>query len=203
MTAATARTEFESYKHDLTDVDSTAFLYWCDYVNKLYYRFVAGVDSERLMTSTTYSVSTSPSTQALPSGFRDMQSYGCGLYKRNADGTDSTNKLYRTGFGVTTEGFYITGTNIVFTGINSSTTVVMRYIPNATIMDGESDTFDIPDEYNKFLMDALDVCYNWWDEEIGAESLSDQRFVRCLDELARCIRKEPDSYTVPDFSNAY
>jgi hypothetical protein len=89
----------------------------------------------------------------------------------------------------------------------------MRYIPQVAQLtglgayftqDGTSTGIEIvPDEYLRNLRDAIDVQYGVWDEEVGAESYSDARFARSLDELIRNIRKDTATIGLPDFSSTY
>jgi len=204
ITADNARTEFDKRKVDTDDVDSTTFFYWCDYVNKFFYRYLRSTDPERLITTTTYTVTTAPSTKTLPADFRDIQPMGCGLFERDANGSDTTVQLSQTGFGSTQKGYYITGADsLVFTGISSSTTYVLRYIPDVTVIDGGSDEFDIPDEYNQYVMEALDRFYEIWDENPGMESIVDHRFANVLSEMANTINRAPKVFDLGAWTANY
>lgn len=207
-----ARTALENLLRDITDVPSATFVEWCDYINKFTYRKLANTDPERFITSTTFSITAEPQTSALPTGFRDIQALGTGFFLQDTDGTDREVELARTGFGSSVMGYYITGTNIVFTGMTSQT-VTLRYIPTQTAIDEAADYFTvntaqtgieiIPDEYQNHLVKALNVLYQQWDENVGAESFADLRFVRTLNEMIETIRKEPDSIAISDFTQNY
>lgn len=204
ITADSARTEFEKRMVDLDDVDNTTFYYWCDYINKEFYRYLRGTDPERLITTTTYTVSTAPTTETLPADFRDMQPAGCGLFERDASGLDTTRMLPMTGFGDSTMGYYITGaSSIVFTGINTSTTFVMRYIPNVDAIDGGSDEFAVPDEYNQYIIEALTKFYQIWDENPGEESIADFRYARALSQLLDSINRSPKVFDLGNWPQNY
>ena len=137
------------------------------------------------------------------------QPIGTGFFFIDDNGDATENTLTRTGFGSSKTGFYISKTNVVFTGIESST-YRLRYVPNPPTLDALDDYFTldasasgdviIEDQYLNYVVKALDVMYSQWDEEIGAESFADQRFINVLNEILDNIRKEPNAYSIPDFS---
>lgn len=204
----TAYNSFSRYKRDITDVTTATFCEWADWINKLVYRHLLKIDPERFISTQTYTISSSPSTQALPASFRDMQAFGCGLFLYDSEDRDS--QLAETGFGSGVRGFYLNGSNIVFTGIENET-FKMRYVPKITTIDGLTDYFTtttalggveiIPDEYTEFTTKALDVLYSQWDEDIPMEGISDARFSRLLDEFSRSIKRTPSVYSIKDSSN--
>lgn len=200
ITVATLRTDLQLLKRDITDVSGDTFIKWCDYVNKFIYRKLIGTDPERLMQTQDYTVTESPNTQALPSGFRDINTYQSGFYYIDENNELTERRLARTGPGQRELGYYISGSNVTFTGFNSTENYRLRYIPEVSEITATTDTFDIPDEFNEYLLMAVDVLYNIWDEQPGAESLSDARFIRELDEFILNTRKEPGAYNMPDFS---
>lgn len=205
ITGADARTAFNRYKRDITDVGVSTFLEWLDYMNKFYYRKMIGVDPGRFVQTTDYTITTSPSTEALPSDFKTIGTYETGFYIVNDnDDNETATRLVRTGYGSKQIGYYIEGTNqVTFTGINASKTVRLRYIPVCATIDETTDEILIPQEYQEYVMKALDVLYCQWDEEPGSESFADFRFVRLLNEMLDTIQREPAAYSLPDLSNYY
>jgi hypothetical protein len=215
--AITAQSAYDAYnrlKRDLTDVPLATFWEWTDFINKTAYRKLKGIDPERYIDQdTTYSVSTNPSTQALPADFRDIEEKECGFYYVDTEGDNTEVRLARLPFGSKGKGYYIQGTNVVFTGIESSETYRLRYIPEITTIDASTDYFTldtsvsgaeiIPDDFLEYIVKAVDVLYDQWDEDIGAESFADARFVRIMDELARNFKKEPMAYSLPDSTLIY
>jgi len=201
MQASEALTLLTYDLKDVSDVSTSLFLQWCDYINKFAYRILSKEDPDRFISAQSYSVSSSPSTQALPADFRSITSFGCGLYKIDGS-TQTDSKLPRTWFGSSSQGYYISGTNVVFTGINSGT-YTLRYIPIVADMDDATDEFCIPDEYNRYITDALKVQYAIWDEDPTMESYSDARFVRSLDELTSNIVKDVKVYGLANYSSVF
>lgn len=215
--AITAQQAYNSYarlKRDISDVPIPTFLEWCDWVNKMVYRYLLGLDAMRFLTSQSYTVTTSPSTQTLPTDFKNLLPFGTGVYFVSSAGDNTSRQLPITGFGSEVTGYYLTGGSIVFTGAENQT-YLMRYVPNITAIDALTDYFTldttstgkiiIPDEYLQFLTNAIDVLYSQWDEDIPLEQVADQRFARLLDEFARNIERQPAVYGLDDptinFSN--
>lgn len=195
-TATQAQTKLEERLHDITDVPEATYLTWCDYLNKWAYRRLTQVDPERFISTQSYTISSNPQTSALPASFRDIQAYGCGFYLMDSTGNFIADELMRTGFGSRSQGYWISGTNVVFTGLETGT-ITLRYIPTVSTIDGLSDTFSIPDEYMQYIEEALVKLYMMWDEEPGNEALSDQRFLNFLDDLFSTVRKEPAVFELP------
>jgi hypothetical protein len=123
------------------------------------------------------------------------------------DPTITERKLWETGHGATTPGFYITGGTAspvsVITGISTSTVFTLRYLPKVTPITALANTLVIPDEYMEFALRALDVKYTIWTEDPNAESLADFRYVRALDEFAANVRRSPAVYGLNDYSLYY
>jgi len=209
-----ARASFLRYKHDLADVNNTLFVEWCDWLNKFAYRHLQGIDPDRFIEETTYTISSSPSSQSLPADFDNMQPLGCGIYEVDDDGSDTVNELTQTAHGRRDQGFYFEQGSVVFTGFEGATkTVKMRYIKNITALTAITDYLTvegtlggleiIPDEYLQYVIYALDTLYTQWDEEPGSESFADARFTRALDELARNIKRTGGVYSIPSFNHYY
>lgn len=201
MTITELKTEFGYMKHDLTDVNDTLFIVWCDYLNKFFYRYLAKVDPEQLISTSDYTVATSPSSQALPASFGHISSDGTGFYKLDGS-TLKEETLVRTGPGREDRGYYISSTNVIFTGITDET-FRLRYIPVPTKLTATSDSVIIPDRYSQYMVDGLDVIYSQWDEDSGMESLADFRMTRALNMVLLDIPKDQRVYEILDNSSSY
>jgi hypothetical protein len=190
ITLSTALQALLNRKKDLSDVSTDVFIGWCDFINKYLYRQLTNIDPERWIMSQLYTVSASPTTAALPAGFLSMSAVGCGVFMQDPNGNDTSWQLPRTGFGASDTGFYITGSNIVFTGINSAATFRLRYIPSIATLTAIGDSMILYDYYLGYLVDAMDVQYTQWDENPLDNMVADQRFVNSLEDLLSCFRKE-------------
>ena len=205
--------QFDRYKKDISDISNSLFFDWMNQINRFAYRKLRGSDPERFISETNFTVSSDPQTSALPSDFRDITESPCGFYEVDDDSKDTVHRLRRTGHGRKDAGYYIEGTNVIFTGMNDSTVYKLRYIPALTEIDSLDDylTVDsltggaevIPEEYIDYVIKAVDVLYSQWDESIPDEAIGDQRFVRVMDELLSHIRKEPNTYQLDDHTLAY
>jgi len=207
-----AYNSYGRFKRDISDVPTATFVEWCDWMNKFAYRYFLGIDAERFITTQSFSISTSPSTQALPATFKSMQPLGCGLFLVDTTGADTPYSLPITGFGSTSPGYYLNGGNIVFTGLQNAT-YTMRFVPKITTLTSLTDYFSVSgaiggteifsDEYLQYVVAAIDVLYTQWDEDLGMEGLSDARFARLLEEYGRNINRSPGVYALDDISQAF
>lgn len=187
------RTALENVKRDISDVSAAVFLQWCNYGARSLYRKLSNQVPERFVDTHTYTAITS-GAQNLPADFNNIQVLGTGLFEVNTSGTVTSVQLPKTSYGSTSKGYYITGSTVVFTGITTATTYILRYIPelvkytdastNYFTLDGTSNGVElIPQEYEEALVADLCKFYEQWDDNAGQESLDDFRFVRCMNEM--------------------
>ncbi|MCI0482550.1 MAG: hypothetical protein L0213_13305, partial [Candidatus Dadabacteria bacterium] len=118
-----------------------------------------------------------------------------------------------TGAGRRDAGYYLNGTDVIFTGISDGTVYRLRHIPERARFTAYTDYFTldatqtgkvlIPERHLKYIADAVDVLYEQRDEEPGREMLADARFMRILDFMLDDIKREPDCYQLPDNSYLY
>ena len=214
---STARTALDNQLKDITDVSSGVYLQWCQFLSNFVYRNLVAVDPERFISQATLNVTSGTSTYALAtlaSDFKDIRPFGCGLFEQNGDGVNTDRKLTHTGFGSSNRGFYISGGNIVMTPVpTKNETLIFRYAPNSPTYTDVTDYFTmdgtstgvvlIPNEYLHYVQQALVALYEVWDEDLGMEAYADARFVRVLDELLRNIKREPEAYAFPDFTQSF
>lgn len=207
-----AKDAVENIKRDISDVSTTVFLQWCNFAEQHLYKMLVKQAPERFIDTQTYSSVTSGS-QAIPSDFKGMGVTGTGLFEVDQNGDVTDRQLVRTGYGSTLKGYYITGSSIVFTGINTATTYVLRYIPLLTkkttlteyfTIDGTSTgVATIPSEYMEALVADLCKIYDQWDDNAGAESLDDFRFVRCLNEMLGDFDQDVHVFATNPFTGAF
>ena len=204
-------------KKDLSDVPQATFVRWCDYVNKFMYRFALGCDTERYIKETSLTTISGVNSYALPADFRDMSHFGTGIFFMDQQNptAPSTRVLPHTSYGSAKTGFYLKGGNLMLTPYNwqSSQPFTIRYIPKQTALTDVTQYFTtdgtatgaeiIPDEFLDMLVKALDNYYSIWDENLGQESYSDERFSRDLDDFAKEIYREANSYYLEDNSVYY
>lgn len=209
----TAREQFLLLKKDLSDVGVALFLQWANFVNRWVYRRLIATDQEKYLSQQIFTIQGNPDTQPLPDDFRDIQENNTGFFQIDNEGKDTEFSLINTGFGRRDEGFYITGDNVVFTGLPDGRRFTLRYIPKTVdfttfdqffTQDGtETGKIIVDSEYMDYLLKNLDVFYTIWDEVGGAEAFADARFIRTLDELLTSVRKEPDAYQLDDFTQSF
>ena len=191
---------YSRQKQDISDVDTDVFLDWCDWLNKFAYRHILGIDPERFIEETTITAVANQEYASLPADFRDIQRFGCGLYEyTDSVRTDTQYPITNPNSGIT--GFYIKNDRLYFTPTpTESHTYMLRYVPGEPEIDALTDYFITPLDarYIKYILGAIDVFYNQWDDNPGAEGIADARFVRLLNELSRNVKQQPAVYSLDD-----
>jgi hypothetical protein len=206
----TAYDTYSRFKQDISDVDTDVFLDWCRWLQNFMYRYRLGIEPNKYFSTQSYTITTSPSTQALPTDFKEMTKFGTGIFRTDASGNVTDDQLAYTGRGRADTGYYFDGDNVIFTGADNLT-VTMVYIPSITLPSALTDYFTIDtlitgkdiisEEWlDDFVVKALDVMYSQWDEMVGYEGIADARFVRILNEFASDIRRAPGVYGLDDTS---
>lgn len=216
---------------DLSDVPTATFVQWCEFINEFAYRYLLGVDPERFIKELPFQILNNVSVYPVNSDFHDMQTWDTGFFVTDGNGQNTGIRLPLTspGSGATSNigvgnnygiwsnivtGYYINGNNFVFTPVpKKDFLLIERYCPNITVLSSMSQYFTVDGtltgfpiisyEYLNYCVKALATQYMVWDEEPGAESYADARFVRCLDELCENIRRQPQTMGMLDFSQIY
>lgn len=206
--------EFERVKRDIDDVDDPLFCSWVRFTTWFIYDYLKGVDASRFVQSQTYTITLPPETEVLPIDFQDLNQTVCGFYKcSTGTTTPTTYKLGMTSFGSDDEGYYLEGNNVIFTGAEDSTSksYVMKYMPLPPTINQLTDyiTLDgtatgqalLQERHMKYMVDAIDVLYEQWDDDAGKESVADFRFVRALGGLLTNYNRAPQVSTMTNPSN--
>lgn len=129
-------------------------------------------------------------------------------------------KLGVTGYGNPNLGYYLEGSNIVLTGGGYpynrqilDLDFVMKYIPLPPTIDALADyiTVDgtantamiVEDRHLEYMVKAVDVLYEQWDDNNQAESVADFRFVRALGNLIDGYNRTPQVSTMKNPSSNF
>jgi len=125
---------------------------------------------------------------------------------------ETSDKLGITGYGRKQEGYFLEGSNIVFTGVAGGD-YMMKYMPQPPVLDELTDYFTVDgtaataglveDRHLEFLVKAIDVLYSQWDEDREGESIADQRFVRALGEVLETTAQAPQISQMEDFTSNF
>lgn len=194
---------FEKKKGGSSGVKTDLFVYWLDEANRMLYVLLKDRDASRFIDEgTTYTISSSPETEALPATFRDIAPEGCGFYVQNSDGTYQDRPLVETGFGSKDKGYYFQGSNVVFTGFSTATTIKLRFIPVLTEITDLSDTLVFRDEDIAHVTEAMNVAYGIWRENPDEEVVADQRFVRAIKLMLSGYRRSKSAFRIKNNSHA-
>ncbi len=202
ITLQDSRDAFDRYKKDLTDVSQALFLDWANFINRFLYRRLVETEAAQFVSETNYTAING--SQALPADLKNMAPKECGFFYVDDNGDATTTRLPRTGYGSRDLGYYLEGTNVVFTGLEQSETYTLLYIATITDFDDMSDywttdttnsgTIIVDSEYMEYLIKAFDLLYTQWDEVPSDEIMADARFVRALSEVISDFRRDAASY---------
>ena len=182
------RTDFNRLLKDTSDVSSELFNLWLNFISNYIYRVITDQEPERFIVEQSYSITNANLTYALPSDFWSINRNRCGLYKLDAN-NKLDKKLVTTQYKDEREGFYININNIYITPDPTNVdnfadyTAILRYIPRISQITDPSDEVPLPDEFKEVIEHALKKFYFEWDRNSGEEQLSDQRYVRMLEDL--------------------
>jgi hypothetical protein len=215
MQLSTLLTQFGLYKKDISDVSDDLFIQWINNIADYLYGKLADLTPESFMVDYNFTVSSSVQTLSLPVDFEGMIGKETGIFYLDSAGVVTNRTLPYSGVGRTTPGYYRVRSTLYFTPNpwGGSQSFVLRYSPSRTRFTATTDYFTLDtlvggieivgDRFTEYLIKAIDVQYDQWDEDPGAEGLADIRYVRALDELLEKIKPTPAVYSISDPSNSY
>lgn len=173
------------FDDDLGEISQDLYLDWLNDLNFMIYREFYNRNSMKLLSSTTITVTSGVDTYALPVDFKNIKPLACGLYNVDSNNRIESQQLIQTGFGSKLKGYFVQGTNIVFTPFpDTSDTFVLKYIPKLAKLTAVTDEMVISEEDLITVINWLDKNYGQWNIDIIKENNADQRFAR---DLARTI----------------
>jgi len=196
---------FGRLKRDISDVKDSTFYDWCDWVNKFAYRHIKGIDTVQLLTEATITTRVGQEWEYLPADFRDITGFECGLYQLN-DGIPNTYSEVLLPYGSGVSGYRIENDRIYFMPVPTEVRIYnLRYVGTEPEIDDMTDYFIAPlsSAFMQYVVQALNVLYNEWDEEVGMESIADVRFTRLLAELSKNIKQTPNVYALDDWTQSF
>jgi hypothetical protein len=212
MQAQDIKDSYQKLKRDITDITDSLFMEWVEFTVDFAYENLKKIDPDRFVATEEYVIITSPSSEALPDDFDDMNQTNCGFFLYDdVAGEPTETKLGITNYGSPKKGYYFENDEVVFTGI-SDETYELKYMPTRTELTSLTDylTLDSTEtgiaifkeraSTKKYLINAIDVLYSQWDVDPAAESLADFRFVREMDFIFANYRRTPHiaSYSNPN-----
>lgn len=212
---STIRDQFAEYKKDISDVSDSLFLNWMNDIANYIYREMQKADPEVYISEVVFNQTTN--SRSLPADFRSLVPENTGIFYNDSDGNITNRRLPITQPGDQNIGYYIYQTEFRFTPPDwgQSIPFTLRYIPKRSQFAASSDYFTLDlasdgteiipntEEYMDYLIRALDVQYDQWDEDINQEGIADIRYTRVLDDLLENIRPLPKAYYIDDFSTMY
>lgn len=199
---STVRTKLDERLKDTRDLSSAELISMAQELNTLMYDEAVRQDSSRYIASTSYSVSSSPSTHALPSGLNSFNSDGCGLFVQDASSNLTGEKLTKTGYGSKRRGYYLEGDNIIFTGIENCT-VIFKYIPEIAEITTESGEFFVPDRYIPAVVQGMVAMYYRYQEDEERESLAWQKYEPLFSRFLDNLKRGSKVILLPDFDQGF
>lgn len=209
------KTSFQNYKQDISDVSTALYVDWINYIAGYLYENLLSETPDKFLKTYTVTVASGTQNYTLPTDFLSLRGDGCGLYPVDSTGQAYDQPLSYTGYASSVNGYYIADNDLVITpNPTQSVTYILRYAPQPptfttdltayfTFDKTQTGTLFFPDHFKEYLIRALDVQYGSWDEDAGAESYADARFVRVMSELFEKIRQTPRVYTHDSSMSAF
>lgn len=205
ITVAQGWTSVERLVKNINDVSESARIEFANIVDEQIRDEIASVAPERLLTTTNISVSPNVDTYSLPADFEDTKESGAGFYRLDNNGNVSR-KLARTSLDSQVEGYYISGSDVVFTPTpQNSFTVTLKYLPERTEMTSTSDNFSVPNgiKYKELVRQGLLVQYYLFKRRFDLKQLAEADYAALIQDLQDNIKTIPNVQNVQDISASY
>lgn len=211
-----AYSAFSRYKKDVSDVSQELILDWCNNIYWYIYRRITKQTPDQFMLEYEIPYVSGITQYALPSDFGNLKSFGTGIYPVDKAGVPAGQTIPYSNFGSNALGYYLNNNNIIFTprvGNLFSYNPILRYVSKPFTLTSLDDYFTLDGtssgqevislEFRDYVVKALDVFYSQWDEDPGAESTADFRFVRIMNDLLTDIRKTPSVFGIDGQMNNF
>lgn len=205
ITVADGWTAVQDVVKNINDLSTGQQLRLADIVDRQIRDEIAAVAPERLLTSTSIAVTAGTSGYALPATFQDVQDLGTGFYLLNTDGTVNT-RLAQTGFGSDTQGYYIDGTNVVFTPLPSTGAIVtLKYLAERTDFTVTTGLFCTPNakRYLELVRQGLLVQYYIFKRRFDLKQFAEADYQALLDDMVKRITQTPQAFSLPKYQKSY
>lgn len=199
-----ARQELVYIKVDIGEVGEALFLSWCNQIHNLIYRELMKVAAHRFTTEQNYTISAS-GYQDLPSNYKSIKPHNCGFFVVE-NGVITDKQLLPQHIGSTSFGYRIQGSRVYFSGISSSKTITLVYLPSLvkftdeanqyfTIDGTENGEATVTEEFINAIAEHLALLYTRWSEDLDLYGFEDQIFTRALDEMISNYDDTPNIYS--------
>jgi len=120
------------------------------------------------------------------------------------NGMKSNEPLTPTGEGSSNVGYWLDGTNFVFTPAPDGTNHYrLRYIPKLTTLTDLDDETQIPEEYLEYARNFLNIYLQEYLSSIGGEQNANSRFVKDFNTFLLDIQEEVSNYNETDLSTLF
>lgn len=201
MDIAAVKTRVEQKLGALNDISNTRWIAMAQDLNELLYQEMIDIEPSRFVTTQSYTVTSSPQTHALPAALQGMSQFDGGFHEIDANGND-VGVLVQTGYGSQRKGYYIDGSDVVFTGITTSTVVRLRYIPTLTAMSAMSSEFVVPDRYKELVVQGMIKAYYEEYEDVRQYD-ADAKFARLLGQFLSSLPRATKVYSIDPHYSSY
>lgn len=182
------------------DLTEAKFIAMANDLADMLYPVQVGSNTSRYQTEATYTVTSSPSTQALPTGYQSFNTGDCGVYQMS--GTTVVGRLNTVPYGSTLKGYRISGANIVFSGLENAS-LKLVYVPARTVFTSLSDDFNIPVWFKPMLIQGLVALYYRYEEDFDRESIAWTSFDPLFAQFEAKLKPESQVLLTEDLTQGF
>lgn len=182
------------------DLSEAKFIAMANDLADMLYPVQVGANTSRYQAEEDYTVSSSPSTQALPTDYQSFNTGDCGIYQMN--GTTVVGKLNTVPYGSTFKGYRISGANIVFSGLENAS-LKLIYVPARTVFTSLSDDFNVPVWFKPMLIQGLVALYYRYEEDFDRESIAWTSFDPLFAQFEAKLKPESQVLLTEDLTQGF
>jgi hypothetical protein len=191
ITVTNAWSSITDSAKDISDISDDTKLRGASYVNQAIYNALSKNDSERVISAQSVSVVVGTATYTLPTNFETINAPNCGVFIVD-NGVDTNAEYAYTGFGNSSQGYYVSGGDLVITPVPTATaTLKLRYIPKVNNFTALSDTFCCEDRFLEHVSRLLLVFYKLQDNNTFDFQMFSQLSIPTLNDFVQNISRVP------------
>lgn len=193
LTVGEIKDEFKVRKDDVfPDIGNPLYLYWINAINNLMYPIMYNQEPNSYIVESDITTADGTSLYTIPTDIKTTAMLGCGVFPVDSDGKVADKTMIMMPINSYIKGWDIYGGELSITPTPSSVdSYKFRYIPSIVKLSSDLNATVIPVEYSELFFNAIDSHFEQFDENEFRESLSDQRFIRSLDQLVETVSLTP------------
>lgn len=201
MTVEELRSYLNSIQNDtMPNISADLFRDFCNDLNQFTYENLLFTNPNDYLSEQTFNVTSGTDTYALNADFQTINAPNAGIWSLSDEGDIIGDPLLHVSDNNDNQGYFISGTNIVFRPKPKSTaTYKMKYVPELALLTSDTDSTIIPTRLKEYAKYYIRNALFEWHKKPSSEVFNDQKFARAKARFMSNTKKAPTPFVLSSF----